>query len=126
MKELGKPLASVLLPLLLVAAPVFAQATPEVFTVDAPAQVTACALEQSSDISTNPVPVYVEMPTKVTPAGTPRVCQFSITPPNGRVLYRWVYYFGTTRQVRTDVGFATCVGLTDCPFVLSPSNMAVK
>ena len=108
---------------LLMASPAFAQAATETFTVNAPTGVTACEIERSTDNGTT----WAVQPPQLVPAGTPRICTFGpFTPPTGRMLYRWAQVYGTTRILRTDAGHYTCVGLTDCPFVSSPSNMVVQ
>ncbi len=112
---------AVLLAMLLQASLASAQsATPEVLVVDAPASVTTCEVEQSVDNGVT----WVKLAPQITPAGTPRVCTASLTPPAGRTLYRWAYFSGTTRTLRTDAGVYLCVGLTDCP--LAPSNVGVR
>jgi hypothetical protein len=104
--------------LLLIVAPAFGQSAPETLTVDAPAGVTACEIEQSKDA---PIAFAVVAP-RVAPTGAQ--CVFTITPTAGRTLYRWAQFYGTTRVLRTDAGVYLCVGLADCP--LAPTNVGVK
>ena len=95
--------------LLLLAAPAFAQSPVQILTVDAPASVTACEVERSTDAGVT----WVVQTPRITPAGTPAQCTFLVTPPSGRTLYRWAYLSGTTRTPRTDAGVYLCVGLAD-------------
>jgi len=108
------------LALLLLAAPAFAQSASEILVVDAPSGVTACEVERSTDGGAT----WVIQTPRITPAGTPAQCTFSVAPPSGRTLYRWAYISGTTRTLRTDAGVYLCVGLADCP--LAPSNVGVR
>ncbi len=113
-------LTAVLLAVLLQASLAAAQGAPQTLIVDAPIGVTTCEVERSTDNGAT----WTALTPQITPGGTPRVCTALLTPPSGRTLYRWAYFSGTTRTLRTDAGLYLCVGLADCP--LAPSNVGVK
>lgn len=107
--------------LLLLATPAFAQGAAQILTVDAPTGVTTCEVEQSLNNGTT----WTAMATRATPStGSNPQCTFTVTPPTGRTLYRWAYFVGTTRVLRTDAGLYLCVGLADCP--PPPTNVGVR
>jgi hypothetical protein len=104
---------------LLLAAP--ALAGPQTLILDPQTGATAYDVEVSTD---NGVTWTVMVPQLKAASCSATQCTYAITPPNGRTLYRWAVFTGTTRTLRTDAGVYLCVGLADCP--LAPSGVGVK